>query len=295
MPEPATALAQLLPAGAAAAEAFVGADTAALPDPGDGRVMSLFPEEQAVLRRAGAKRVREFVASRNCARAALAELGRPPAPIVPGPSGAPLWPAGVVGSLTHRAGYTVAVVAPADRLAGMGIDAEPDAPLPPGLLERIARPEERAWLAAQPARQPGVQPAGRPGVDLGRLLFSAKESVYKACAPLGGRRLGFWDATLTLDVERSLFVARLLLPSGTGTACGHRELTGRWTARAGLIVTLVPVPATPLARPDGRPGSGAQAACGRGSSRPRQCGAQFAVSRTPTGEDDRPGILSAGR
>ena len=79
-------LADMLPPEVAAVEAF-----------GDLLDIVLFPEEEAVLVRAVDKRRREFTTARACARAALATLGLPPAPIVPGLRGAPQWPPGVVG------------------------------------------------------------------------------------------------------------------------------------------------------------------------------------------------------
>ena len=59
---------------------------------------SLWPAERAVVSGAVAKRRAEFATVRACARSALAELGVPPAPILPGVRGAPGWPAGIVGS-----------------------------------------------------------------------------------------------------------------------------------------------------------------------------------------------------
>ena len=220
MPE-VTTLQDIVPPGAVAAEvrAWRGA----------GR---LFPEEEALLGRATAKRIREFTAGRTCARRALSGLGLPPAAVLHGPQGAPLWPAGVVGSLTHRAGYAAAVVARADRLDGIGIDAEPHAPLPAGLLDRIALPAERDWV--------GHHTGSLPGVHWDRLLFSAKESVYKACRPLGGRPPGFLDAELTADAGRSSFAVRL--STECGGAGGRLLLDGRWLVGAGMVVTVVSVP-----------------------------------------------------
>jgi 4'-phosphopantetheinyl transferase EntD len=63
-----------------------------------------FPGEADLVADAVEKRRREFVTTRRCARQALAQLGVPPVPIRPGPGRAPVWPAGVVGSLTHCAG-----------------------------------------------------------------------------------------------------------------------------------------------------------------------------------------------
>ncbi|MGW7821409.1 4'-phosphopantetheinyl transferase family protein [Streptomyces puniciscabiei] len=72
---------------------------------------ALYPQETAHLRHALPKRRREFATARVCARRALQALGLPPAPIPPGSNGAPQWPAGVVGSITHRRRYCAAAVA----------------------------------------------------------------------------------------------------------------------------------------------------------------------------------------
>jgi 4'-phosphopantetheinyl transferase EntD len=210
----------LLPA-VAAAEAFEDPPEAVL-----------FPEEQAVIGRAVDRRRREFATARACARAALARLGQPPVAIRPGERGAPSWPAGIVGSITHCAGYRAAAVGRAAEILTVGLDAEPDQPLPDGVLGVIALAAERDSLRdlAQSA----------PGPNWDRMLFCAKESVYKAWFPLTGRWLGFEQACITLD-PAGTFTARLLVP---GPEVDGRALTafdGRWLARDGLIVTAISV------------------------------------------------------
>ncbi len=214
---------EILGPGVSAAETF-----------GDAAGVVLFPEEEAVVARAVPKRRREFATARACARAALAGLGVPSAPIVPGYRGAPQWPPDVVGSITHCDGYRAAAVALTADVITLGVDAEPDEPLPDGVLELVARPEERAWLEG-----PGCGAAG-PSWD--RLLFSAKESVYKAWFPLTGRWLDFGDAVLTFD-PAGTFTARLLVP---GPAVGDRQVAGfagRWLVHDGLILTAIVMPA----------------------------------------------------
>ena len=107
---------EILPPAVAAAEAF-----------GDRPDAELFPEEHAVMGRATGKRRGEFATGRACARDALARLGRPPVAILPGDRGAPGWPPGIVGSITHCAGYRAAAVGPAADVLAIGLDAEPDA------------------------------------------------------------------------------------------------------------------------------------------------------------------------
>ena len=203
------------------------------PLPGEG----LLPEEEALVARAVAKRRAEFTTVRTCARRALAQLGLPPAPLLSGAKREPLWPAGVVGSLTHCAGYGAAAVAWSSDLATVGIDAEPHDQLPAGVLDRVSLPDERRQLRGLPA-----------GVHWDRVLFSAKESVYKAWYPLARRWLGFEDARLRFvpgpDPTRGTFTAELLVP-GLPPVAGRPVpvLPGRYAVGGGLLVTAIALPA----------------------------------------------------
>ncbi|MBM2619661.1 4'-phosphopantetheinyl transferase superfamily protein [Actinoplanes sp. LDG1-06] len=187
----------------------------------------LFPEEAAVVAKAVAKRQAEFATVRWCARQALARLGVTSGPIVPGERGAPSWPAGVVGSMTHCLGYRAAAVARRGEVTSIGVDAEPAAPLPDGVLEAIARPAETEMLARLAAREPGIH--------WDRLLFSAKESVYKAWFPVAGTFLEFHEAELVVDPAAGTFTARLLQRGP------FLELGGRWTQTDGVVATSVVV------------------------------------------------------
>lgn len=197
----------------------------------DYREVTLFPQEEALIARAVARRRREFTTARGCARDALAALGIAPMPILRGERGMPTWPAGVVGSITHCTAYRSAVVARSSDLASIGIDAEPDAPLPDGVLVQIAVADD----------QPGLESLRDTAVAADRLLFSAKESIYKAWYPLARRWLGFEDVAVTLRPDGT-FTARVLVDGEIG---GRRLLagfTGCWLADGGLVVTCVTVP-----------------------------------------------------
>ncbi|WP_314173806.1 4'-phosphopantetheinyl transferase family protein [Streptomyces winkii] len=222
----------LLPAGVYAEESF-----------GDGTDEAhdaLFPEEAAAVANAVLKRRREFAQVRVCARSALAQLGLPPVPLVPGRRGAPRWPAGVVGSMTHCAGYRAAAVAREADVAGIGIDAEPDGPLPEGVLEAVSLPAERRALDALAAR--------RPDVHWDRLLFSAKESVFKTWYPLTARELGFNEAEITFDAEAGTFDARLLVEGSVVGGSRLRHFAGRWASEAGVLATAIRLPHGPDAK-----------------------------------------------
>jgi 4'-phosphopantetheinyl transferase EntD len=201
----------------------------------DSMNVELFPEEERSLGRAVQKRRAEFTTARACARSALTQLGFPPSPIPTGPRGEPEWPAGVVGSITHCDGYRACALARASEIVTIGIDAEPNAALPDGLLGDIARPEEIPLL-----RGLGLE---LPEVHWDRLLFSAKESVYKAWFPLARRWLGFEDAIVTFDPQARTFTARLTVP-GPSLARGPLDgFSGRWTVHGGVIMTAIAVDA----------------------------------------------------
>ena len=219
-------LEQILPPEVAVAETF-----------GDQPGADLFPEEEAAIARAVPRRRREFATARKCARAALAQLGEPPVPILRGPRGAPLWPSGVAGSITHCDGYRAAAVARTSDIITVGVDAEPDQPLPGGVLDAISLPGERAELAALSARQPGA--------CWDRLLFCAKESVYKAWFPVAQEWLGFDDAEIVIDADAGTFTARLLVPGPLVPGPPLTCLRGRWLAGQGLVAAAIAVPAEP--------------------------------------------------
>jgi 4'-phosphopantetheinyl transferase EntD len=212
-------ISQILPPHASAAEAF-----------SDAAAARLFGEEEAAVGGASLPRYTEFRTGRACARAALAGLGLRAVPIPRGPRGEPQWPAGVIGSITHCTGYRACAVARSVQVAALGIDAEPAGPLPAGVLPAVATPAELAWLARWMT--------GAPSVCWDMLLFSAKESAYKAWFPLTGTALGFSDVAVS-EPAGGRFTVRLVAPGPPGTQPVPATLEGGWLAARGLIMTAV--------------------------------------------------------
>ncbi|MGW2161407.1 4'-phosphopantetheinyl transferase family protein [Nonomuraea sp. NPDC001699] len=227
----------LLPGAIMASEAF-----------DDAQPCPLFPEEEAVISGAVDKRRREFATARRCARDALGRLGHPPAPVLPGTRGAPIWPEGIVGSITHCGGYRAAAVARSSDIVTLGIDAEPNLPLPRGVLEAIAVEEELCWVTDFLRRDPSAR--------WDRLLFSAKESVYKSWFPLAQPRqahLDFTEASITFDPAGGGFLARLLVKSlRLSDGSELKEFAGRWQVRRGLMTTAIAVAAPNRMYPQNR-------------------------------------------
>jgi 4'-phosphopantetheinyl transferase EntD len=158
----------------------------------------LLPGERAALGAVGPKRLLDHGGGRAMARHALARLGLALVEIPVGPERAPVWPDGIVGSITHCDGYVAAAVSRAADIATVGIDAEPARPLERGLIMRIGNADEIGQLGHQGCIE-----------ALGVLLFSAKESLYKAWFPLARRWLDFEQATLEFDWHARRFTARI--------------------------------------------------------------------------------------
>jgi 4'-phosphopantetheinyl transferase EntD len=192
-----------------------------------------YAAEEAAVDRAVETRRREFFTVRACARQALAELGVPELPIPHGPAGSPRWPAGIAGSLTHCDGYRAAAVVRRLHYGSVGIDAEPCAGLPAGVLDLVASPGERAHLA----RLAGDDPS----VPWDRVQFSAKESVYKAWYPLTAQWLDFAQVVVALR-PGGTFVARVCATAPTVTDAAGRVLyRGRWGMQHDIVATAVAV------------------------------------------------------
>ncbi|MCX7645407.1 MAG: 4'-phosphopantetheinyl transferase superfamily protein [Rhodobacteraceae bacterium] len=198
-------LAALFPPGTA-----VAAEPIRAPDRG------LPAAEAAAVAGASPARRAEFVAGRAAARRALAALGLPPVAIPAGTDRAPLWPAGVGGSIAHGAGVAVA----AARLGPpLGLDVEENAPLEADLWPEICGPDELAAL-----------PPGDTGLRV-RRVFAAKEAVYKAQYPLTGRLFGF--ELLEVTLRPGGFAARLR--EGVGPFARGHVFPGR-LAEAGRLL-----------------------------------------------------------
>jgi 4'-phosphopantetheinyl transferase EntD len=201
--------------------------------------VTLLPEEEAAMASAVETRRREFATVRLCARRALARLGMPAVPLVPTGAppwarAAPVWPPGFVGSMTHCEGYRAAAVARATGAASLGVDAEPHAPLPGDVLAVIALPEERRALAALAGTHPVLA--------WDRVLFSAKESVFKAWFPLTGRWLDFRDCLVDIDAAGGTFTGVFRVPGPWVSGRRVERVMGRWTARGRHVATCVAIP-----------------------------------------------------
>src|SRR2546425_11570060 len=203
---------------------------------------ALLPEEEACLSpRAIAKRRREFTAGRVCARAALGRLGIRGVPLVAGQDRSPVWPPGMVGSLSHCGDYCGVAIARSLEIAGVGFDVERARPLEGRVASIICTPAELRRIESLPDLPPGLWTM---------IVFSAKESAYKCYHPLMKTFLDFHDVEIDLTPEDSSFTARVLKARGTDggpAAPGIRTLLGRFAWNddyvfAGVTLTAPELP-----------------------------------------------------
>lgn len=171
-----------------------------LPEP----PLALPEEEAATSAISSTSRLKEFRLGRHCARRALQQF-HVNSPVFRNPdTREPLWPDGVVGSITHSGKWAAAVAAPTSEIAAIGIDMEQiPRSINPGIARLVCTEKEKAWLASLDATQ----------ADLGlKAVFSAKESIYKCLFPRCRIPLTFQDATITLRDDWQSFRFQLHRP-----------------------------------------------------------------------------------
>lgn len=195
-------------------------------------------EEQALGEAVSPKRRKDFTLGRAAARKALEQVGFPVvSPVLRGEHREPLWPVGVVGSISHSGGYGVAVAAWQQDIPAVGVDIQQvEERYTDELIARFADPDEFDWVRSDPALR--TERAVR--------LFSAKESVFKALYPLRRVWFAFDVAHLTPKDNQLGFTASVRLPAlstgviqmdvGISLFDGH-VISGAWLSK--------PLPITP--------------------------------------------------
>lgn len=187
----------------------------------------LFPEEEALVRRAVPKRRAEFVTGRLCARKALAKLGIADFPILMTEDRAPVWPRDIVGSISHAEGYCGAAVARTESVLGVGLDIERVGRLPREDWKHVCTGQELSWIESLGGQQQHVSLA---------IVFSAKECVYKCLYQLERHWLDFHDLAISIVRDTGEFEAELLKAAGRLHEQRGRY-AGKYATRNGLVFT----------------------------------------------------------
>lgn len=163
-------------------------------------------ELSALSPQASVKRRAEFVLGRKAAHAALSGVDRQKEwgnfSILKGTRGEPLWPEGITGSISHSDGIACAVVARAQDTIGVGLDLQRKRESRRrDLLKVICTKREIEWInSAADAEEREVRQL---------LIFSAKESLYKALYPVTRKYFGFHGAELSPVEKQGAFHVEL--------------------------------------------------------------------------------------
>jgi enterobactin synthetase component D len=177
--------------------ALVPDDVLLLASPVDDYIDRISADERLLVQNAVSKRQKEFSTGRWLARHGIQQLGLSAVPILQGAVNEPVWPAGVTGSITHTANMCMVALCRDEYCAGLGIDLE-------------ARPAEFSdleHLILSDHERREDENGGYSGTDRVRLLFSAKESLYKAIYPNLGRFVDFQEICIEVDGENAEYAA----------------------------------------------------------------------------------------
>lgn len=199
----------------------VGLGTALLTE---ASIAELFHVEQLAVASAIDRRQQEFAAGRLAAYRAQRALGLQHRPVPMGADRAPVWPDGLRGTISHHGGLAAAAVSNHTDIRALGLDIEPDEPLPGEIVDTVLLPEERAWLSDM----------AEPG-KAARAIFCIKEAVYKAQYPLTGQIIGFDAVKIEFEQGQGRFAA--VFQQDCSPFCRGERLHGHCTRAAGLILS----------------------------------------------------------
>jgi len=169
----------------------------------------LYPQEAECVRNAVPKRRLEFTQGRLCARRLLAGMGIRDFPLLARQDRSPIWPEGITGSISHCAGLCAVALARTSVIAGLGLDVEAAEPLEDTLLPLVCGAQERARLEQERESERGL---------VAKLLFSAKESVFKCVYPVTGVFLEFHHCRIEFPRVAGTFIAEIT----------HQEMAPPW-------------------------------------------------------------------
>jgi enterobactin synthetase component D len=172
-------------------------------------------------------RKQEFLAGRVCAMKAAELIGIQISDIPTAKNREPVWPSGIVGSISHSNVMAVSCIAKSSDFISVGIDTESliVEETIKAIKNAIALPSEISFLEES-----------LKGIDFDlkyTLLFSMKEALYKAIYPLNKEFIDFHDVSLiSLSIEKQTFSLRYR----------SRMFAGHFTVSDRSVITIVPIP-----------------------------------------------------
>ena len=154
----------------------------------------IYPEESEFIRNAAQKRINEFSTGRLCAKKALSHFGINQFPVLIGEHREPVWPKSIIGSISHCKDIVAVAVARKGEYKSLGIDIESVKELRYDLRRHVCTDDENRWIASRDSCQNDI---------LQILLFSLKESVYKAFFQYAKVKMRFNDCSIIPDLNNN--------------------------------------------------------------------------------------------
>ena len=149
-------------------------------------------EENYFSQLSSVSRKEHYRSGRICAGEVLSKLGTLGQPVLRDPqTREPLWPEGISGAITHSGKWAAAAAGKTSDVSGIGIDLEDlERQVDSRISRHVCIPEEQKWL----------QECGEDFLEQNlKIIFSAKESIFKAFFPYTRTYLHFHDARILME------------------------------------------------------------------------------------------------
>ncbi len=155
----------------------------------------IFPEEYLIVKNSIQKRKKEFIAGRTLAKLALESYGIENYPLLSGKNREPLWPDGIIGSISHTNTFACTVVTKNTTFSSVGIDIETLEHIHKNELELILTKFELDWISTIRSELQNI---------IHKIIFSVKESFYKCAFPIINRYIDFKQVDVIVKHEENI-------------------------------------------------------------------------------------------
>ncbi|MCW8090248.1 4'-phosphopantetheinyl transferase family protein [Alteromonas sp. ASW11-130] len=180
------------------------------------------------------KRKSEFLAGRYLAKLALQSLGSDDTFVCVGKNRAPIWPKGFIGSISHTDDTAICAMAKRNEVSRLGLDIE--TVLPQSVAKEIIK---SVLITSEFALAGSVT---EPDTQMTTLIFSAKESLFKALYSEVGYYFGFENAEVKVVNTRTGKFVIELTSQLTPSLPGGTRFEGLFEILGNKVLTVIATP-----------------------------------------------------
>lgn len=148
----------------------------------------------------------DFSAGRYCAKKALEQIGIENVVIPIGKAREPIWPEGIVGSISHCESLTGAIVSRKENHISLGLDIEEIGRVTVDLWPYVFTNREIEYINTLPLDQQEL---------ISTSIFSLKEAFYKFQFPITNLFLDFLDVEVQIPELDRMTVLSKLIPTSS--------------------------------------------------------------------------------